>query len=238
MDYNKGNIIIYQSEDGNTHLEVRLDDKTVWLSQQQMAELYQTSRTNVVEHIKHIYEENELTEEATCQKFRQVRIEGTREVTRELPFYNLDMIISLGYRVKSSIATKFRQWATARLKDYLIRGYAINEKRLQQKQQEVEFLKTGLRIVSRALESVGSEQEQEVFHQFSKGLALLDDYDHEALDQKGLTQKDTIYPQYADYMELVWQMYSNFKSSVFAKPKDESFHSSINQIKQSFEWLG
>src|SRR5699024_11535408 len=98
----KGNIIIYQSEDGKTHLEVRLDDKTVWLTQQQMADLYQTSRTNVVEHIKHIYEEKELTEEATCRKFRQVRMEGTRQVEREQPFYNLDMIISLGYRVKSS----------------------------------------------------------------------------------------------------------------------------------------
>ena len=132
MEYNKGNIIIYQSEDGNTHLEVRLDDKTVWLSQQQMAELYQTSRTNVVEHIKHIYEENELTEEATCQKFRQVRIEGTRQVTRELPFYNLDMIISLGYRVKSSIATKFRQWATARLTEYIIKGFTMDDERLKQ----------------------------------------------------------------------------------------------------------
>ena len=97
-----------------------------------MAELYQTSRTNVVEHIKHIYEENELTEEATCQKFRQVRIEGTREVTRELPFYNLDMIISLGYRVKSSIATKFRQWATARLTEYIIKGFTMDDERLKQ----------------------------------------------------------------------------------------------------------
>ena len=132
MEYNKGNIIIYQSEDGNTHLEVRLDDKTVWLSQQQMAELYQTSRTNVVEHIKHIYEENELTEEATCQKFRQVRIEGTRQVTRELPFYNLDMIISLGYRIKSSIATNFRQWATARLTEYIIKGFTMDDERLKQ----------------------------------------------------------------------------------------------------------
>src|SRR5574344_419768 len=128
----KGEILIYQSEDGNTHLEVRLDDKTVWLSQQQMAELYQTSRTNVVEHIKHIYEENELTEEATCQKFRQVRIEGTRQVARELPFYNLDMIISLGYRIKSSIATNFRQWATARLTEYIIKGFTMDDERLKQ----------------------------------------------------------------------------------------------------------
>ena len=93
-------------------------DETVWLSQQQMAELFQSSRTNVVEHIKHIYEEGELDEESTCRKIRQVRKEGNREVERELPYYNLDMIISLGYRIKSIIATNFRRWATERLKEY------------------------------------------------------------------------------------------------------------------------
>lgn len=127
----KGNIIIYQSEDGKTHIEVRLDDKTVWLTQQQMADLYQTSRTNIVEHIKHIYEEKELTEEATCRKFRQVRMEGNRQVARELPFYNLDMIISLGYRVKSLIATQFRRWATERLKEYMIKGFTMDDERLK-----------------------------------------------------------------------------------------------------------
>ena len=104
----KGQIIIYQSEDGQTNIEVRLEDETVWLTQQQMAELFQTSRTNVVEHIKHIYEEGELDEDSTCRKFRQVREEGDRTVSRLIPFYNLDMIISLGYRIKSLIATQFR----------------------------------------------------------------------------------------------------------------------------------
>ncbi len=105
---NYGEIIIYQTEDGLTKLDVRMEDETVWLTQQQMAELFQTSRTNVVDHIKNIYEEGELDENSTCRKFRQVRMEGNRQVTRELPFYNLDMIISLGYRVKSSTATHFR----------------------------------------------------------------------------------------------------------------------------------
>ena len=108
---NYGEIIIYQTEDGLTKLDVRMEDETVWLTQQQMAELFQTSRTNVVDHIKNIYEEGELDENSTCRKFRQVRMEGSRQVTRELPFYNLDMIISLGYRVKSSTATHFRKWA-------------------------------------------------------------------------------------------------------------------------------
>ena len=105
---NTGDIIIYQTEDGLTKINVKLDNDTVWLNQQQMAELYQSSRTNVVEHIKHIYEEGELSEDSTCRKFRQVRLEGNREVSRELPYYNLDMIISLGYRIKSAIATRFR----------------------------------------------------------------------------------------------------------------------------------
>lgn len=127
-----GNIIIYQSEDGQTHIEVRMEDETVWLSQQQMSELFQTSRTNVVEHIKHIYEDGELQEEATCRKFRQVQTEGTRQVSREIPFYNLDMIISLGYRVRSVIATHFRQWATQRLKEYIIKGFTMDDERLKQ----------------------------------------------------------------------------------------------------------
>lgn len=131
MDENKGNIIIYQSEDGNIRLDVRLEEKTVWLTQQQMAELYGSSRTNVVEHIKHIYEEGELQENATCRNFRQVRQEGNREVAREIPYYNLDMIISLGYRIRSIIATRFRQWATERLHEYIVKGFALDDERLK-----------------------------------------------------------------------------------------------------------
>jgi hypothetical protein len=128
---NHGEIIIYQTEDGLTNIEVKIQDETVWLTQQQMADLFQTSRTNVVEHIKHIYDEGELDENSTCRKFRQVRKEGNREVSREMPFYNLDMIISLGYRVKSIIATNFRRWATERLKEYMIKGFTMDDERLK-----------------------------------------------------------------------------------------------------------
>ena len=130
MDDNN-QIIIYQSEEGETRLEVKFTGETVWLSQQQMADLYQSSRSNIVEHIKHIYEEGELDEDSTCRNFRQVRQEGTREVTREIPFYNLDMIISLGYRIKSLIATHFRRWATERLKEYIIKGFTMDDERLK-----------------------------------------------------------------------------------------------------------
>ena len=130
-DENQGDIVIYQTEDGDTKIDVRFVDETVWLTQQQMAELFQSSRTNIVEHIQHIYEEGELDEVSTCRKFRQVRTEGNRQVTREIPYYNLDMIISLGYRVKSMIATNFRRWATERLKEYMVKGFTMDDERLK-----------------------------------------------------------------------------------------------------------
>ncbi len=128
---NQSEIILYKTDDGKTDIKVRFENEDVWLSQQQMAELYQTSRTNIVEHIKHIFEEGELTEEATCRKSRQVQTEGSRNVEREIPFYNLDMIISLGYRIKSRIATSFRIWATKRLNEYIRKGFTMNDARLK-----------------------------------------------------------------------------------------------------------
>ncbi len=131
MKEEQNSILIYKTEDGKTDIKVRFESEDVWLSQQQMAELYQTARTNVVEHIKHIFAEGELTEEATCRKFRQVQTEGSRNVEREIPFYNLDMIISLGYRIKSRIATNFRIWATKRLNEYIRKGFTMDDERLK-----------------------------------------------------------------------------------------------------------
>lgn len=128
---NDNQIIIYQSDDGKTRINVTFTGDTLWLSQQQMAELYQSSRSNVIEHIRHIYEDGELEEQSTCRKFRQVRKEGLRQVTREIPYYNLDMIISLGYRIRSLIATQFRKWATERLKEYIIKGFTMDDDRLK-----------------------------------------------------------------------------------------------------------
>jgi hypothetical protein len=130
-DKPSGEIILYPRVDGTPALEVRLDGDTVWLTQQQLADLLQTSRTNVVEHIQNIYSEGELVEEATCREFRQVRLEGQREVSRSIPHYNLDMIISLGYRVRSGIATRFRIWATERLREYLVKGFTMDDARLK-----------------------------------------------------------------------------------------------------------
>ncbi|MDO8289193.1 MAG: virulence RhuM family protein [Parvibaculum sp.] len=138
-DGNASQFIIYQTEDGQTKLDVRFVEETVWLSQQQMAALFQTSRSNVVEHIGNVYAEGELLESATCREFRQVRIEGNRQVTRALPFYNLDMILSIGYRIKSAVATRFRQWATQHLREYIVKGFLLDDDRLKSPDQPFDY---------------------------------------------------------------------------------------------------
>jgi hypothetical protein len=127
-----GQVVLYQSENGETAIEVKFQGDSAWLSQQQIAELFQTSRTNVVEHIGNIYEEEELQEEATCRNFRQVRVEGTRKVARSIPHYNLKLILAVGYRVKSPIATRFRQWATEHLNEFLQKGFILDDAKLKQ----------------------------------------------------------------------------------------------------------
>lgn len=128
---NQGEIIIYETDDGLTKIDVKMVDETVWLTQAQLVELYHTSKSNVSEHIKNIFADGELDETATVRKFRTVQNEGGREIERELTYYNLDMILSLGYRIKSGIATRFRQWATARLKEYMIKGFTMDDERLK-----------------------------------------------------------------------------------------------------------
>ncbi len=131
VEENKGDIVIYKSETGDTKIDVRFQNETVWLTQTQLCELYQSSKANVSEHIKNIFEEGELDEGSTVRKFRTVQTEGNRSVNRDLAYYNLDMIISLGYRIKSSIATQFRRWATERLKEYMIKGFTMDDERLK-----------------------------------------------------------------------------------------------------------
>ncbi len=127
----KSQIIIYQTEDGQTKIDVRLEDETVWLTQKMMEELFQVAKSSISEHIKHIFEEGELDQKATVRNFRTVRIEGSRSVSRNLDFYNLDMIISVGYRVQSHVATRFRQWATGHIREYIVKGFVLDDERLK-----------------------------------------------------------------------------------------------------------
>ncbi|MCG8696966.1 MAG: virulence RhuM family protein [Bacteroidales bacterium] len=131
MEENKSQIIIYQTESGETKIDVRFQDETVWLTQKLMAELFQTTSQNITIHLKNIFKEGELEELATCKDFLQVQIEGNREVKRKQKFYNLDAIISVGYRIKSYVATKFRQWATQHIKEYIVKGFVLDDERLK-----------------------------------------------------------------------------------------------------------
>lgn len=227
-------IVIYRTADKRTEVEVQFDGETVWLTQAQMATLFNQTKQNISLHISNCFKEKELNRKATVKESLTVQTEGKREVKRKLDYYNLDVIISVGYRVKSIRGTQFRQWATQRLKDYLVQGYTINEKRLAEKQQQVEYLKTGLRILSRAITQQATVEDSHILQVFAKGLELLDDYDHAQLDIIGRTIRNTVYPKVQEYLDVISGMKSAFVSDVFAKPKDHGFESSIAQIEQSF----
>ena len=226
-------IAIYKSPEG-IEVAIVFSEDTVWATQRQMAELFNTTPQNITLHLKRIYEEGEIAESATCKEYLQVQKEGKRNVKRRQLIYNLDAILSVGYRISSVRGTQFRQWATQRLKDYLVQGYAINEKRLAEKQQQVEYLKTGIRILNRAITQQATEADSQMLQIFAKGLELLDDYDHEKLDVKGKTIRQTVYPDVKAYLAVISQMKSAIASDLFAKPKDKGFESSIKQIAQSF----
>lgn len=225
---------IYQASDGQTELEVTFEEDTVWLSQQQLTDLFGQTKQNISLHIANIYKEGELEKEATVKEYLTVQTEGNRKVSRRISLYNLDVVISVGYRVKSAQGTKFRIWATQRLRHYLVQGYVINEQRLAQKQQEVQTLRDGIRILGRAIEDKVNETDFAWLGQFAKGLELLDDYDHEQLDDKGLSKKRAIYPEITEYYRVVETMKANFDSDVFGKEKDGSFQSALVQIGKGF----
>lgn len=173
-DVSTGEVILYQQDDGAPAIEVRLEDETVWLSQQQIAELFSTTRENITMHLRNVYDEGELSEDATCKESLQVRIEGSRSVRRKILTYNLDAIISVGYRVKSKVATQFRIWATGRLREYLVQGYTLNEQRLEQ-------LGSIVQVLSRSSDELVAGV-ADVLAGYLPGLTMLRDYDEGALE--------------------------------------------------------
>lgn len=229
-------IVIYKSDTNQIEVSVQLDKDTVWLNQKQMAELFDKDSDTIGLHLKNIYASKELDKKATTEKYSVVQTEGNRKVKRNILFYNLDAIISVGYRVNSKKGTAFRIWANSVLKQYLVDGYAINEKRLEQKEQEIRMLKDGIHILTRAATLAIEEKTSDnaILETFAKGLSLLDDYDHEQLDTKGLTKKEANYPSFKDYQSIISTMLTEFSSDVFGKEKDKSFESAVNQIEKGF----
>ena len=231
-------IEIYSSQDGNIQLKVKLENDTVWLTQSQMAELFGVDRTSIVRHIRNIYKSEELDQNSTCAKNAQVRTEGHRSILREIPYYNLDMIISVGYRVNSKNATSFRRWATSVLKQYLIKGYAINQ---QIKLDRYYELKDVVRLMSRTVglqEKVTSEEYDGLFNVISDyvyALDTLDHYDYQSLSIQKTTKEEPFRATYENAMETINALKEKFGGSQwFANEKDNSFKSSIRQIYQTF----
>jgi len=230
MDLENNQLVTFKPQDDGNGYQVLLDKgvETIWATELQIAEIFERDRTVINRHIKSSFKDGELNEDSTSAKIALVRKEGERNIERKVTHYNLDVIISVGYRVKSARATKFRIWATKVLKEILVQGYSINKHRLEQKEQEVRVLKNGIQILSRAIEE--KVEDNQWLQDFSLGLKLLDDYDHEELDTKGLSKKQAKYPSRADYEELIQAMVSDFDSAIFGKPKDDNFDSSIHQI--------
>ena len=233
-------IVIYQTSDGQTQIDVKMQDETVWLTQETMAQLFNTTVPNINMHIKNIYEDEELDKNRTIKDFLTVRQEGRRSVSRKLTYYNLDMIIAVGYRVKSKTATQFRIWANKILKEYLIQGYSVNKHLLSTQQEKLEILQSTISLLTRSLTNQVETVEQaqsvaKILENFTRGLNLLDDFDHKELDTKGNTTKKAVRISKEEFLEVIKEMKSNFESDVFAVPKDESFESSVNQIYQTFD---
>ncbi|MHA8051163.1 virulence RhuM family protein [Aquirufa sp. ROCK-SH2] len=187
-------IEIFKTNEGTTELKVQISANTVWLSQKQMSMLFEKDSDTIGLHIKNIFKEKELEELSTTENNSVVQIEGKRKIKRTIKSYNLDVIISVGYRVNSKRGTQFRQRATQRLKDYLIAGYAINQKRLEEQNKKLEVLRDGIRIMSRTIEEKATHSEDfKWLRQYSLGLQLLDDYDHENLDKRDLNNMTSFY---------------------------------------------
>ena len=229
-------IVIYKNNDGNIECSVNLRDNTLWLSLDQIATVFQKNKSTISRHIKNIFETEELDKDSVVAFFATTANDGK---TYNVAYYNLDMIISVGYRINSKIATNFRKWATNVLKNYLTQGYAINEKLLSDKQEKIQTLQTTVSLLARSLtnqiESLDDAQQvAKILDNFAKGLDLLDNFDHKTLDAKGSTQKEAVIIPVKEFLSVINEMKSEFASDVFANPKDDSFESSVNQIYQTF----
>ena len=236
-------IEIYTTADGKTEIQVRFENETVWLNQYQLEELFETDRTSIVKHISNIYKTNELDIESTCAKIAQVQKEGNRFVNRYINTYNLDVIIAVGYRINSKRGTQFRIWANKILKDYLIKGYSVNEKQLSQQNTQLKELQKSVKLLGDILniktlsndESVGLLK---IVSDYAYALDILDQYDYQTLEIKNTSGKETYqltYEEAISQIKLIKEVYGN--SDLFGHEKDESFKSSVAAIYQTFDGI-
>ena len=234
-------IKIYKTPDGKTSIEVKLEKETVWLSQKQMAELFDKDSDTIGLHLRNIYKSGELDEISTTEKYSVVRQEGKRNVKRQIKFYNLDAIISVGYRVNSKRGVLFRKWATQLLKDYLVKGYTINQQRLQKQAEQLNELKEAIKILGTTLEykKLTSDESTgllKIISDYSYALEILDQYDYQTLKIENTSGKEVYqltYEEAIKQINLVKETFGN--SELFGNEKDDSFKSSLSTIYQTFE---
>lgn len=228
----KNEIKIYEIEDKNIELEVNLENETVWLTQKQMSELFDRDRTVITRHINNIFKEEELVEKSNVQK---VHFPNSDKPTT---LYSLDVIISVGYRVKSKRGTQFRMWANKILKDYLIKGYSINEKKLKDQSQKLVELQKTIEILSRTVSAQRIELDEakgllNVISQYSYALKILDNYDHQNLHVGNVTLEESYNLSYEESMKIIELMRDEFATDLFGREKDDSFKGSLGAIYQT-----
>ena len=234
-------IIIYQTDDNQTQIDVRMENDTVWLTQAQMADLFQKDRTVISRHIRNVFKEGELDESLVCAKFALPKKYGRRKgymQEAEATIYNLDVIISVGYRVKSQRGVQFRQWANRVLKQYLIKGYAINERL---RHEQISELRQLVQVVGRTLQhreqenTIETQDLLDVVVDYTYALDTLDNYDYERLTIDQTTKVASFHATYENAMEQIQRLRDKFGASIlFGNEKDDSFRSSIGQIYQTF----
>lgn len=236
----RGEILIYQTEDGQAALEVKLENETVWLTQSQLCDLFERDKSVISRHIRNIFEEGELRRESTVAKMATIVHRGFRgDVEEKIEYYNLDVIISLGYRVKSRRATSFRIWASTVLKDYLVKGFVVRQQLMEDRYLELKQL---VRVLGRAVQSEAIADEQQVRSvldvvvDFTYGLDTLDRYDYQTLTLERTTNEEKFHATYDLAMDAIAALKAKFGGSeLFGLPKDQSFSSSIGQIYQTWE---
>ena len=234
------NIEIFTTKDGNTEIQVRFENETVWINQYQLEELFQTDRTSISKHISNIYKTKELDKSSTCAKIAQVQKEGNRTIKRNINNYNLDLIIAVGYRVNSKLGTEFRVWANKILKEYLIKGFVVNEKRLAQQNEQLKELQKTVKILGdvvnkKTLSNDESTGLLKIISDYSYALDILDQYDYQTLEIRNTSGKETYqlsYEEAISQINLVKKTFGN--SDLFGHEKDKSFRSSVATIYQTF----
>lgn len=236
----KGEVVIYKSPEGDTKLEVTLEEETVWLTQLQLIELFKTSKQNVSLHINNVFKEGELNKSSTVKEYLTVQKEGKRKVERKIEYYNLDVIISIGYRVKSKRGTQFRIWANKVLRDYLVKGYALNEKTLKTQNEKIKELEKSIEVFKRVAETQKLAKDEfsgilNVILDYTYALDILDRYDHIKLEIGEVEKEEEYRITYKDAVRVIKNLKKKFGGSdLFGKEKDESFRSTVGTLYITF----